>query len=162
MLRGSNAASSSTVVHAKSAPHDPQGGSNAPASSRAAGRGPGRTGPHDGSDRALAVDDHAAGQDQATGEIGSIQLPEQYRGRQVVVPGVVRDVVEPQAETDLGGLMADCIDPTEHVPPATGIDQVGLDEIRRRVPMAWLHTVYDNDLMPLVGEKVDHVRPDEA
>ena len=129
-----------------------------------------RHGTRSGSDRparraaigALAVDDHAAGQDQATGEIGLIQLPEQYRGRQVVVPGVVRDVVEPQAETDLGGLMADCIDPTEHVRPVTGIDQVGLDEIRRRVPMAWLHTVYDNDLMPLVGEKVDHVRPDEA
>ncbi len=73
--------------------------------------------------------------------MGSGQLPKQYRGRQVVVPGVVRDVVEPQAKTDLGGLMADGIDTMEHVRPVTGIDQVGLHECRRRVWMARLDTV---------------------
>ena len=163
MLRGSKEVSSSTVVHDRSDPHAGHPGSNAPTSSA---RGRPRSRPdltaRWAAVRAFTVDDHAAGQDEAAGEADSSQLLKQYGGGKVVVANVIRHVVETQSKTDPCGLMADGIDSVEHVDPLIRVDEVGLHERRRRVGMARSDPVDHHDVVSLLDQEVDDVRPDEA
>ena len=111
---------------------------------------------------AVAVDDHAAGEDNAAAERPSPQGVEQDRRADVVVGHVVADVGEVDAQADLGGLMADGIDPVDGRPGDRWIPDVAFDELGPLVDRRCAQPVEDSDPHTGVAQGVDHMGTDEA
>ena len=147
------------------APQRGQGGSKRPASRSAGARGAGRTSPWRRAQvAALAVDDHAAGEDQRAAEVGARQRREQPRGAEVVGGDVVGDLGEVEAEADHRRLVADRVDPLDRGRRDGGVGEVALDQLGGRVQVVGparvggrMEAVEDPDLAPLGDQQIDEV-----
>jgi hypothetical protein len=73
---------------------------------------------------AFAVDDHAAGQYEPSGEIDLVHGPQTGGSANVVGMDVAADVREVDSETDLGGLVTYGVGAVDCIEPGTGIGHV--------------------------------------
>ena len=117
---------------------------------------------------AFAVDDHARRQNDPTGELGTMQRGEHGGGAGEIAANVFLDVAEVDSETDLGCLMADCVDTGEDIRPHVVVPNVcppiagrrrqstRLCIVRRRVQV-----VDHDDLMAECKKLIDDMRTDE-
>ena len=113
---------------------------------------------------ALAVDDHAAGEDERAAEVDAGQRGEQARGAEVVGGDVVADLGEVEAEPDHRRLVADRVDPVDRGGRDGGVGEVALDQLGGRVQVVGaarvgggMEAVEDADLVPFGDQQIDQV-----